>query len=187
MPSDWRPSWDRWVDERRIIIWVLPVSALLIVGVTAVSAVMPYLVYFSEKEMAVEVSSERTAAIAALFIGLFLIWFYVCIGFYQMFFIELRRKFITRQVEWDGSGYRLRGYYFKRDTFQPTDVASVEEYRVGHRYLSSTILTLLTRTPKTNYKVTLKDSRVFYLPGDMERVEGLKTLFESDIQPEFEL
>lgn len=183
MPSEWRLSWNRWVDGRRMIIWIFPLSCVAVVG-------QLFLGGYSARAIWVEDFGEAITRKATLLlvVGLYIaIMFYLSIGFFQMFFIELRRKFITRQVVWDGNGYRLKGYYFKRAEFTPADIASVEEYRVGHRYLSSTILTLLTRTPKTNYKVTLKDSRTYYLPGAMERVDELKGLLEADIRAGFTL
>lgn len=181
MPNEWRPSWNRWVDERRMIIWILPVSNVVIIGATLIIGIAVYSIWVED------FGTNLSKKIALLGFGcpLFLGGIYMNIGFYQMFFIELRRKFITRQVVWDGSGYKLKGYYFKQDAFQPADIASVEEYRVGHRYLSGTILTLLNRTPKANYKVTLKDGRAYYLPGDIERVNELKALLETDIRTGF--
>lgn len=181
MPSEWRPSWNRWIDERRMIIWIFPLSCVAVVG-------QLFLGGYSARAIWVEEFGEAITRKAALLLvaGLYIaIMFYLSIGFFQMFFVELRQKFISREVIWDDSIYRLKGYYFKRAEFTPADIAAVEEYRVGHRYLSSTILTLLNRTPKVNYKVTLKDGRTYYLPGDMERVNELKALLEADIRAGF--
>lgn len=124
----------------------------------------------------------RKAAILSIAGTYVVIMLYLSIGFSQMFLIELRRKFIAREVEWTGSGYVVRGYFFKHRAFTPDALASVEEYRVEHHYLSSTILTLLCRTPKVNYRVRLKDGHEFYLPGDLDRVEQLRAQLVTDIR-----
>lgn len=174
-PKLWRPFWNRWVDQRQIITWIWPVSALVVVGS---DLVLGWSLVAIWKENFANVSKKVPMLVL---VGLiFLAVTYACIGIYQMFFIELREKFIARKVVWDGSGYQLWGYYFKRGTFTPSEVISVDEHRVkiGFGLNIATLLTWQTH----NYKITLKDGREFYLPGEMERLDELRAQFEADIQ-----
>lgn len=99
----------------------------------------------------------------------------MCVGFYQLFFIELREKFIARKVVYKDGVFTLRGWYFKKDSFKETEVVSVEQFKADLRFFGKNILTMLTRNPKSrcnfNLKVTLKDGRVFYMPGELGRPE----------------
>jgi len=175
-PRPWRPFWNRWVDRRQIVIWIWPVSALVVAGG---DLVLGWSLVAIWKEDFANVS--RKVAMLALNGSLFLAVTYGCVGFYQMFFIELRQKFIASKVIYrDGDGYQLWGYYFKRDMFKPSEVISVGEHRVKIGF-GKNIATLLTWQTH-NYKVTLKDGREFYLPGEMERLDELRTQFEADIQ-----
>jgi hypothetical protein len=100
---------------------------------------------------------------------------YACVGLYQMFFIELRHKFIVSKVVPLGRHYYLTGYYFKKAEFDSDEVASVSEHHVKKSF-GKNIATLLAKAPQTkipNYRVELKDGREFYLPAEMEDVEGL--------------
>ena len=133
MPSEWRPTWDRWVDERRLIVWILPLSSVVVVRQLLLAVWSLNAIWVEDFGDA----TTRKATILSMAGVYFAIMLYLGIGVSQLFLIELRRKFIAREVEWNGTGYRVRGYYFKRFDFSPADVASVEEYRVGHRYLSS--------------------------------------------------
>lgn len=154
----------------------MPLSALFTLGLTIWCATVPYLLYFTEREAGGNGSLRKTA-VTGLFIFFFLGLLYVCIGFYQMFFIELRKKFLARKVEYRDGEFALRGWYFKKDGFQETDVILVEPYSINPHWFSKNIMSMFTRT-RCNYKVMLKDGRVIYLPGQMDRVDELKVLLE---------
>ena len=99
-----------------------------------------------------------------------------------MFFIELRQKFIARELAWENGEYKLKGYYFKTAQFKPNDLLSITEYLTDTRF-GRDIVTALSWTPgKPNYKILLKDGRVFYLPGHMEEMEQLRSRLEADIE-----
>lgn len=160
------------------MVWIWPVSALVIVGGDLVLGWSLFAIW--KEDFA---NASRKVAMLALNGSLFLAVTYACVGLYQMFFIELREKFIASKVVWDGNGYQFWGYYFKQDTFKPSEVVSVDEYRIklGFGPNIATLLTWMTH----NYKITLKDGRAFYLPGEMERVDELRTQLEADIQTGF--
>lgn len=182
MPSEWRAYWDRWTDERGMVIWILPFSGAAIIAVTAITSASVYLILTTPSKWGGDIHEPRVWGFFAISAIALLAMFYISAGVIQIFFVELRQKFIARTVIWDGKNYELLGYYFKRESFQPSDVAAIEEYCVGHRYFGSTILTLLNRIPKVNYRVRLKDGRVFYLPADIGRIDQLKSQFEADVQ-----
>lgn len=167
-----------WTDQRRFIIWALPLSATLIVALTTWSAVFPFHIYFGDE--GIGVSKEKKFIVASIFALIASGGAYVCIGLYQMFFIELRKKFITSKIVPLGERYFLYGYYFRKAKFNRRDVLSVEAYPVKPRF-GKNIVTALSWQPQTelpNYKVTLHDGREFYIPGDttdlLELIEELR-------------
>lgn len=182
MPKAWRPFWNRWVDQRRIVVWIWPLSGMTIVGVTIIFAIS-MLSLFMDPAKVGGASTKKIAAVAVLSLMALAASLYVCVGLYQAFFIELRQKFIASKVVWDGDRYQLWGYYFKQDTFKASEVTSVDEYRIklGFGPNIATLLTWMTH----NYKVTLKDGREFYLPGEMERIDELRAQLEADSQTGF--
>lgn len=155
---------------------------MTIVGVT-IAFVISLWIIFTDPAKMVGASPQRVAAFAVLSLMALAASLYVCVGLYQAFFIELRHKFIASKVVWDGDGYQLWGYYFKQDTFKASEVTSVDEYRIKLGF-GPNIVTLLTWMTH-NYKVTLKDGREFYLPGEMERIDELRAQLEADIQTGF--
>lgn len=182
MPSEWRAFWDKWTDERGWIIWILPFSGAAIIAITAITSVSVYLILTTPSKWGGNIDEPRVWGFFAISAIALLTMFYISLGVIQLCFIELRQKFIVRSVIWDGKGYNLKGYYFKRASFTPADLAHVDEYRVDHRYFGSTILTLLNRTPKVNYQVRLKDGREFYLPAEITLVDQLTAQLEADIR-----
>lgn len=182
MPSEWRAFWDRWTDERGWVVWILPISGIAIIAVTAITTISVYLILTTPSKWGGNIDEPRVLGFFAISAIALLAMFYISIGVVQLFFLELRQKFIARSVVWDGKGYELKGYYFKQANFTPADLARIDEYRVDHRYFGSTILTLLNRTPKANYRVRLKDGREFYLPAEISRVGQLTAQLEADIR-----
>ena len=116
--SDGEAAKQYWSDFR-VVYFIVPVSALVFVGLAIWFATLPYLFYFTEKEAGGDASKK--AFISGLSIFFFLCCFYMCVGFYQLFFIELREKFIARKVVYKDGVFTLRGWYFKRDSFKEAD------------------------------------------------------------------
>lgn len=163
-----------WVDPRREI-WVWPLSAIIIICITGLMVYTVYAIY--QEDFGELVAKKRFMLISASLLVAGLI--YTCIGIYQVFAHEIRKLFIVRKVEWFGNHLELRGYYFKKDSFVPGDIAKIEEHCVSRRF-GRNIATALSHR-RHNYKVTLKDGREYYLPGDMTDVDELKTLLASKI------
>lgn len=71
----------------------------------------------------------------------------------------------------------MRGYYFKRANFNETELAEVEPHAISERWFSKEMGTLMTRSTRftipsgqnVNWKVSLRDGRVFYIPGTIGR------------------
>jgi hypothetical protein len=102
---------------------------------------------------------------------------YYTLGAYQIFFLELRERFIARKVIYENDTFLLKGYYFKEDTFNANEVASVEAVVVSERWFQKRLGTLLSRSTRftiphgknVNLKIALRDGRVFFFPGEMGR------------------
>jgi len=133
------------------------------------------------------------ASVSGLAIFFFLVCLYICICYYQALFIELRKKFIAWKVVYLDGEFNLGGYYFKQARFKETELAFVEQFKVSPRFFifTNTLLTVnqLIRC-SFNLKVTLKDGRIFYFPGELDRLtlgevdqgDGLKTFLEERIR-----
>ncbi len=151
-------------------------------GVAVYAAVAVFFVYFQYviffTPFGLHRSLQEKIGIALCFAFLFPGVCYYLYCFSQIFIVELRQKFIAWQVTLNGDEFGLRGYYFKRDTFRNSDVECIEPYYADKHWFGKEMGTLLTRTrwSNLNYKVQLKDGRIFYLPGEMEQVEELKAL-----------
>lgn len=162
-----------WIDRRRIFVWVWPISAILVIGSTALCVTFPFLIYFGNEGLGA--TQEKKLTVTAISVVISAVGVYACVGLYQMFFIELRHKFIVSKVVPLGRHYYLTGYYFKKAEFDGDEVASVSEYHVKKSF-GKNIATLLAKAPQTktpNYRVVLKNGCEFYLPAEMESVEGL--------------
>lgn len=114
---------------------------------------------------------------AGIFLALFLGSFYYTLGISQIFFLELRERFIARKVLYENGAFQLKGYYFKEATFQANEVDKVEPVVVSERWFQKRLGTLLSRSTRftiphgknVNLKITLRDGRVFYFPGEIGR------------------
>lgn len=172
-PERDRFIYNSYVDKRNVI-WLFPISALCVLWATGVAGISIY--WVAMEDFGDNIAKQKTLLVlfSVLLTGLI----YMCIGMYQMFFIELRRKFIARKLErWSDDVYRLRGYYFKQAEFPASAVTRVEEYHVNPRWFSKNIMTILSRH-HTNYKVSLHDGREFYLPGGFDRINDLVALLK---------
>lgn len=178
-------SWKRWrwLDKHRSIAWVSPVSGIVIFGAT-IAFVISLFFIFSNPVKTAGVSTEKLVTFIFFALAALATCVYLCVGYCQMFFIELRQKFIAREVTCAGDVYKLKGYYFKKADFNIAEIDMIEEHHVDRRF-GRTIVTMLAwapQTPTPNYKITLKDGSVFYLPGTLEEVEQLKSQLQADIE-----
>lgn len=122
-------------------------------------------------------SNSNKAGTVLVFIIVFFASIYYSIGGFQIFFLELRERFIAHKVIYQEGVFWLKGYFFKEATFQEDEVMKVEPVVVSERWFQKRLGTLLSRsTPFTipkgknvNLKISLHDGRVFYLPGEMGR------------------
>lgn len=113
---------------------------------------------------------------------------YFIVGGLQIYFLELRERFIAHQAHYLDGEFELKGYYFKSARFRTEDVAEVLKVvqnnkmspfaHAGWRYG-----TLLTRNPRArhNYslKVTLNDGKAYFFPGEMIEKEGPESLLSA--------
>lgn len=165
-----------WSDPRFFLTtFVMPIGALAWLGAMIWSAIVPFLLYFSEREAGGD--PIRKAVIAGVFVILFSGSLYYTVAAYQIFFLELRERFIAHKVTYRDGVFELKGYYFKAATFQANEVVKVEPIVVSERWFQKRLGTLLSRSTRftiphgknVNLKITLRDGREFYLPGEMGR------------------
>lgn len=166
----------RWSDPKFVIALIVPIGVLGWLGATIVLAVAPYFIYFTAKGAGA--SEAKKALVTAMAMIFFLGGLYYCVSFFLLFFVELRKKFIVRKLVYRDGEFLLQGYYFKQASFKETELAKVEPHVLSERWFSKDMGgTFLSRsTPPNvrsgqniNWKVTLHDGRVFYLPGEMGR------------------
>jgi hypothetical protein len=168
-----------WSDPRYFFsTFVVPLGFLVWAGETVFLVVFPYL--YIERAAASEANKIATVmlSIAGTLVGL-----YYSIGGFQIFFLELRERFIAHKVIYREGVFLLKGYYFKKTTFRDNEVAKVEPIVVSERWFQKRLGTLLSRSTRftipygknVNLKITLHDGRVFYLPGEMGRPGLWKT------------
>lgn len=178
-----------WRDPRFVTFMFLPLGALL----WAICAIVfpIFALNYVLKNNASDANKMATAIILMFF---FLVCVYYCIGFYQAFFVELRKKFIARNVAYHEGEFILCGYYFKQDRFKASDVVTVEPHVISERWFGKEMGTLLSRSTRftipsgknINWKISLRDGRVIYLAGEMTRVIELKALLEKCAHEEWE-
>lgn len=107
----------------------------------------------------------------------FLAGSYYTLGAYQIFFLELRERFIARKVVYENDAFLLKGYYFKEVRFRADEVVAVEPVVVSEHWFQKRLGTLLSRSTRftiphgknVNLKIALRDGRTFYFPGEMGR------------------
>ena len=176
MPSDVMKEKSVWSDPRSFMtMYIMPLGGLVWAAETAFMVYIPYMVYFTEKGVGVD-EIRRLGVVAVAILG-FLAGGYYTLGAYQIFFLELRERFIARKVIVESGVFRLKGYYFKEATFNADEVASVEPITVSERWFQKRLGTLLSRSTRftiphgknVNLRITLRDGRVFYFPGEMGR------------------
>jgi len=180
MPSNQEKSTQSWSDPRYFLTtFVMPFGFLIWVGMTALFAVLPF--YVIEREVGISVLTKVVHA--GFFLALFLGVIYYSIGGFQIFFLELRERFIAHKVIYQDGIFLLKGYYFKKATFRGNEVAKVEPVVVSERWFQKRLGTLLSRSTRfttpygknVNLKIILRDGREYYLPGEMGRPGLWKT------------
>jgi hypothetical protein len=152
-----------WSDPRFLLSPTIPLFFIFVGGL---------LIFFSLYRVKNLGASEITISVASFLGGLYLSY---CA--YQLMFIELRKKFIAHHVRYDNGVFILRGYYFKEARFTETEIKKVENYLISERFFSESMGTFLSRNNRftipngknINLKISLRDGRVFYLPGEMGR------------------
>ena len=177
--STYIPISHEWADSR-IHIWILPLSAIVIFGYTLVVLVSIYSIYL--EDFGGEIN--RKMSLNAIFLVALLIGVYGCIGLYQIFVNEIYKLFVVRKVERYSDRLELRGYYFKKDIFNLSQVKEVENFSVQKwgwfKVPWKNMMTLFNyEKPDSNIKITLKDGRTYYLSGYINNLDSLKTLLES--------
>lgn len=187
MPNN--PNTAQWGDPRIGIAVLIPFGAMVFVVFTVWQPI--FIVHYLWKNSANVVN--KLGAVVVI-VPVFLTTLYASIGFYQLLFIELREKFIAWKVVYLDGEFSLRRYYFKRACFKEAELASIEQFQADPHAFSKHIATLLTRNSKIhcnyNLKVTLKDGHIFYLPGELNRLQpgevdkgdGLKAFLEARMQ-----
>lgn len=165
----------RWSDPHVGVALIAPIGVVFTICATVMFALTPYFIYFTEKGGGA--GTSKKAFVTGLVLFLFLAGIYACVGFYQALVIELREKFIARKIAYKDGAFTLRGYYFKHANFNENELAKVEPHVISERWFSKEMGTLMTRSTRftipcgqnVNYKVSLRDGRVFYIPGTMGR------------------
>lgn len=162
-----------WSDPRYFVTtFIMPFGILVWAG--CVIAPIAFSVHYVLSVHASVANKVADVAVSAL---VFFVSLYYSIGGFQIFFLELRERFIAHKVIYQEGVFWLKGYFFKEATFREDEVMKVEPVVVSERWFQKRLGTLLSRsTPFTipkgknvNLKISLHDGRVFYLPGEMGR------------------
>lgn len=179
-----------WSDPRYLFAFIFPLGGMAWAGGAIFLTVFPF-VYFQR-----DLPSETNKIFFAIcsFFGA-LVSIYYTLGIYQVFFIELRERFIARKLTYENGTFLLKGYYFKESSFQATEVTAVEPVVVSERWFQKRLGTLLSRSTRftlphgknVNLMISLSNGREFYLPGEMghpgqwkdEDVKELRDFMES--------
>lgn len=166
-----------WSDPRAyLMMYVAPLGGLVWAGGSVVIGVGS--VYVIGKEIAdAKYGALEVAFHALIFLAVFLGSLYYTLGTYQVFILELRERFIARKVACENGVFQLLGYYYKKATFKADEVVSVEPVVVSERWFQKRLGTLLSRSTRftiphgknVNLKITLRDRREFFFPGEMGR------------------
>lgn len=160
-----------WSDPRYLLTFLMPFGFLVWAGGTVFIAIFPF---FQVQKIEL---GEILVSIIGVFIGL-----YYTIGGFQIFFLELRERFIAHKVTYQDGAFLLKGYYFKQATFHADEVTKVEPLVVSERWFQKRLGTLLSRSThftipygkNVNLKITLRDGREYYFPGEMGRSSSWK-------------
>lgn len=167
----------RWHDPR---FWwdatIFPAGVLVSLVVTALLAYAPYIIFFTPKGEGVAL--HKKVEVTLFVLAAFLYCCYRLVGFSQIFFVELRRKFVVWGVTYQHGQFEVRGYYFKRGRFHDADVLKIEPYYTDRRWFSNNMGTLLTRNAQSNlnYKLHLRDGCSFYFSSEIEQIESLHAM-----------
>ncbi len=173
MPNSQNGDTQSWSDPRYFLTtFIMPFGFLVWVGGTLFIATFPF---FQVQKL------ELGEIIVSVIV--FLVGFYYTIAGFQIFFIELRERFIAHKIIYREGMFLLKGYYFKKATFHANSVKKVEPIIVNESIFQKRLGTLLSRSTRftipygknVNLKITLHDCRVFYLPGEMGRPGLWKT------------
>ena len=174
MPSDGESSPRVWSDPRYFITtFVMPIGALSFAGTTML---VVWMIYHEIKNEAGLSTYMILLNVGVLLFGLSLVLYYT-IGAFQIFFLELRERFIAHKVTYRDGEFQLEGYWAKHATFYSNEVEKVEPFMLSERWFQKRTGSLLSRSTRftiprgtnVNLKITLRDGRIFYFPGEMGR------------------
>ena len=186
---------ESWSDPRYFFTtFVMPFGFLVWSGITVFFAIFPF--YYIQRVISSD--ANQIATVVVFTIGFLAALYYTIAGF-QIFFIELRKRCIAHKIIYGDGMFLLKGYYFKKATFHANEVKNVKPIIVNESIFQKRLGTLLSRSTRftipygknVNLKITLHDSRVFYLPGEMGRpglwktedVKELRDFIEACVSP----
>lgn len=174
MPNSQEPATQQsWSDPRYFLTtFIAPFGFLVWVGGAILFPIFPIFYVLTNHA---SVSNKIGTVLAFIFV--FFGSLYYSIAGFQIFFLELRERFIAYEVIYRDGEFLLKGYLFKKATFHANEVVKVEPIVVSERWFQKRIGTLLSRSTRftipdgknVNLKISLRDGRVFYLPGEMAR------------------
>ena len=89
----------------------------------------------------------------------------------------MKERFIARTLVYRGGVFTLKGYFFKDASFNEDELEKLEPIVISERWFQKRLGTLLSRSnpsnvrsgKNVNLKLTLRDGRAFYIPGEMGR------------------
>ena len=161
MPNSAEKPTQSWSDPRYFLTtFAAPFGFLVWAGGAIICLV--FSVHYVLTNHASEANKVGTVLVSIL---AFFAGFYYSIGGFQIFFIELRERFIAHKVIYRNGEFLLKGYFFKEATFLTNEVEKVEPILVSERWFQKRIGTLLSRSTKftipkgknVNLKITLRD------------------------------
>ncbi|HEX8980897.1 MAG TPA: hypothetical protein VF811_14410 [Parasulfuritortus sp.] len=155
-------------------------------GMLAWARAIPLGLYVLLEHKSVLTSWARFIGVKAIFILTAFVSIWLIIAGIQSYFLEPFEIFIVRWARYRQGSFDLKGYFFKETRFDCNDVITVEKFVADTHWFgppgSWRYGTNLTRSKRMrcNYslKVSLKDDRVFYFPGEMFEKEGPEELLK---------
>jgi len=152
----------RWGNDDKGALYIAPLSFLAFVfGVS----ILVWLFFWTIQQDAGPDLIVKKYAMLCLFPALAILGGWFARGSFLVV-KEFLTKFIVHTGWVDGDGVRLNGFYFRRARFRLGDIAQIEPLEFDEFRWSN-----LTEDA-TNYKVKLKDGRVFYLSGWLDDADG---------------
>jgi len=179
-----------WKDGRYVFSYLVPMGTLLWahgMAYAIYALLQPFVSNVPEHSLEAQIASAgllKIVVVASIAIICIIACLYLIIGNIQVYFLELRERFIAHQARYLDGEFELKGYYFKTARFRTEAVAKVEKLELGNRIFGGWRLgSLLTRNPRArhNYslKATLMNGMVYFFPGEMIEKEGPEALLSA--------